>query len=215
MLLKKMTLVQAHIRGKRTNRGGWDSSSPAACIRILRMFCSSLATGIKNPAVALIERVIFAKDRDELVAATKALDRVLLFNHYVVPQWTYGKHRPRPKWDGIAFVFGHRERQSGANGDCIDRAPALAAPAAILSRAILTKADVGDLAAEFTGGGASRRWSLAEKERLLRRCWMLEPGAIPLHTYQMIKILRAALEPFLETSRERFVHHQFSNLPAK
>jgi microcin C transport system substrate-binding protein len=50
--------------------------------------------GIKNPAVdALIERVIFAKDRSELVAATKALDRVLLWNHYVVPQWTYGKQR--------------------------------------------------------------------------------------------------------------------------
>ena len=52
--------------------------------------------GIKNPAVdALIERVIFAKDRAELVAATKALDRVLLWNHYVVPQWTYGKVRTR------------------------------------------------------------------------------------------------------------------------
>jgi hypothetical protein len=48
--------------------------------------------GIKNPAVdALIDRVIFAKSREELVAATKALDRVLLWNHYVVPQWTYGK----------------------------------------------------------------------------------------------------------------------------
>ena len=46
--------------------------------------------GIKNPAIdALIERVIFAKDRDDLVAATKALDRVLLWNFYVVPQWTY------------------------------------------------------------------------------------------------------------------------------
>ena len=55
--------------------------------------------GIKNPAVdALIERVIFAKNRDELVAATKALDRVLLWNHYVVPQWTYGKVRTA-RWD--------------------------------------------------------------------------------------------------------------------
>ena len=45
--------------------------------------------GIKDPAVdALIEQVIFAKDRDDLVAATKALDRVLLWNHYVVPGWT-------------------------------------------------------------------------------------------------------------------------------
>ena len=42
---------------------------------------------------ALIERIIFAKDRAELVAATKALDRVLLWNHYVVPQFTYSKTR--------------------------------------------------------------------------------------------------------------------------
>jgi len=55
--------------------------------------------GIKNPAVdGMIERVIFAKDRAELVAATKALDRVLLWNHYVVPQWTYGKQRTA-RWD--------------------------------------------------------------------------------------------------------------------
>ncbi|SDP79160.1 microcin C transport system substrate-binding protein [Phyllobacterium sp. YR620] len=44
--------------------------------------------GIKNPAVdKLIDRIIFAKDRDELVAATHALDRVLLWNYYAVPQW--------------------------------------------------------------------------------------------------------------------------------
>ena len=55
--------------------------------------------GIKNPAIdALIERVIFAKNRTELVAATKALDRALLWNHYVVPQWTYGKVRSA-RWD--------------------------------------------------------------------------------------------------------------------
>jgi microcin C transport system substrate-binding protein len=55
--------------------------------------------GIKNPAVdKLIERVIYAQDRDELVAATKALDRVLLWNFYVVPQWTYGKVRTA-RWD--------------------------------------------------------------------------------------------------------------------
>lgn len=50
--------------------------------------------GIKNPAVdKLIDRVIFAKDRQELVAATRALDRVLLWNHYVVPQWHYSADR--------------------------------------------------------------------------------------------------------------------------
>lgn len=55
--------------------------------------------GIKNPAIdALIERVIYAKDRAELVAATRALDRVLLWNFYVVPQWTYGKVRTA-RWD--------------------------------------------------------------------------------------------------------------------
>lgn len=44
--------------------------------------------GIKNPAVdKLIDRIIFAKSREELVAAARALDRVLLWNHYVVPQW--------------------------------------------------------------------------------------------------------------------------------
>jgi microcin C transport system substrate-binding protein len=61
--------------------------------------------GIKNPAVdALIERIIFAKDRAELVAACKALDRVLLWNHYVVPQFTYGKDR-LAYWDR----FSHPE----------------------------------------------------------------------------------------------------------
>ena len=58
--------------------------------------------GIKNAAVdQLIERVIFTKDRDDLVAATKALDRVLLWNFYVVPQWTYGKQRTA-RWDRFA-----------------------------------------------------------------------------------------------------------------
>jgi microcin C transport system substrate-binding protein len=55
--------------------------------------------GIKNEAIdALIERVIYAKNRADLIAATKALDRVLLWNHYVVPQWTYGKQRIA-RWD--------------------------------------------------------------------------------------------------------------------
>jgi microcin C transport system substrate-binding protein len=55
--------------------------------------------GIKNEAIdKLIERVIFTRDRDDLVAATKALDRVLLWHHYVVPQWTYGKVRTA-RWD--------------------------------------------------------------------------------------------------------------------
>ncbi|KAA3450461.1 hypothetical protein C7I87_12675 [Mesorhizobium sp. SARCC-RB16n] len=44
--------------------------------------------GIKDPVVdALVDRIIFATDRDDLVAATHALDRVLLWNFYVVPQY--------------------------------------------------------------------------------------------------------------------------------
>jgi microcin C transport system substrate-binding protein len=58
--------------------------------------------GIKNPAIdALIERIIFAKDRAELVAATKAMDRVLLWNHYVVPQFTHNMQRTA-RWDRFA-----------------------------------------------------------------------------------------------------------------
>lgn len=44
--------------------------------------------GVKDPVVdGLIERIVEAKDRKGLVAATKALDRVLLWNHYVIPHW--------------------------------------------------------------------------------------------------------------------------------
>jgi microcin C transport system substrate-binding protein len=55
--------------------------------------------GVKDPAIdSLIETVIFARDRDELVAATRALDRALLAGHYVVPQWTSGFTRTA-RWD--------------------------------------------------------------------------------------------------------------------
>jgi microcin C transport system substrate-binding protein len=55
--------------------------------------------GIKNLAVdKLVDRVVFAKSREELVAATKALDRVLLWNNYVVPQWSNDKLRTA-RWD--------------------------------------------------------------------------------------------------------------------
>ena len=71
--------------------------------------------GIKNPAVdALIDRVIFAKSCADLVAATRALDRVLLWNHYVVPLFTddrlraarwdrFGKPDSLPNYGGAAF----------------------------------------------------------------------------------------------------------------
>jgi microcin C transport system substrate-binding protein len=55
--------------------------------------------GIKNPAVdALINRIIYAKDRADLVASCKAMDRVLLWNAYVVPQFAFGFERAA-RWD--------------------------------------------------------------------------------------------------------------------
>jgi microcin C transport system substrate-binding protein len=59
--------------------------------------------GIKNPAVdAMIDQIVFAKNRADLEAAAKALDRILLSNHYVVPQWYYNKVRTA-RWNR----FGH------------------------------------------------------------------------------------------------------------
>jgi microcin C transport system substrate-binding protein len=44
--------------------------------------------GLKNPVVdALVEEIIFADNREELVTAAKALDRVLQWGHYVIPNW--------------------------------------------------------------------------------------------------------------------------------
>jgi microcin C transport system substrate-binding protein len=61
--------------------------------------------GIQNPAVdALVEQVIFAKDRATLTAATRALDRVLLWNFYVVPHYFSGKFN-YARWDR----FSHPE----------------------------------------------------------------------------------------------------------
>ena len=49
--------------------------------------------GIKNPAIDyLIDKVIEAKSRKNLVTAVHALDRVLMWNRYMVPQWYKGVH---------------------------------------------------------------------------------------------------------------------------
>jgi microcin C transport system substrate-binding protein len=44
--------------------------------------------GIKNPAIdRLVDALIGAPDRKSLIVATRALDRALLWSHYVVPNW--------------------------------------------------------------------------------------------------------------------------------
>ncbi|PIE25389.1 MAG: hypothetical protein CSA60_00695 [Neptuniibacter caesariensis] len=50
--------------------------------------------GIRNPAVDyLVEQLIQAPDREQLVLRSRALDRVLQWNHYVIPQYHINKYR--------------------------------------------------------------------------------------------------------------------------
>ncbi|MBE8219839.1 MAG: ABC transporter substrate-binding protein [Alphaproteobacteria bacterium] len=57
--------------------------------------------GIADTAIdALVEALIFAHDRESLIAATRALDRVLLANHYAVPQW-HAPHERLAFWQHI------------------------------------------------------------------------------------------------------------------
>ncbi|WP_373237496.1 extracellular solute-binding protein, partial [Cohaesibacter celericrescens] len=59
--------------------------------------------GVKNPAIdTLIDKIVFAENRESLVAATRAMDRVLLANHYMIPTWHLDASRIA-RWDR----FGH------------------------------------------------------------------------------------------------------------
>ena len=67
--------------------------------------------GVSSPAVDfLIDKVIAAKNRESLISATRALDRVLLWGYYVVPHWhiqnfriaywdKFGQPKINPKYD--------------------------------------------------------------------------------------------------------------------
>lgn len=69
--------------------------------------------GIKDPVVdALVDRLIQASSRAELVAVTKALDRVLLWSHYVVPHW-YSDNFRVVHWD----KFGKPEMSAPYTAD--------------------------------------------------------------------------------------------------
>jgi microcin C transport system substrate-binding protein len=87
--------------------------------------------GVSNPVIDdLIDKIIEAPDREHLVAATRALDRVLLWNYYVVPQWhvatyriaywdRFGQPKTRPKF-GIPiltwWVDAEKERRLAEQG---------------------------------------------------------------------------------------------------
>jgi microcin C transport system substrate-binding protein len=50
--------------------------------------------GVRHPVVdALLDKLLAAQTREEQVAATRALDRVLLWQHYAIPNWYINHHR--------------------------------------------------------------------------------------------------------------------------
>jgi microcin C transport system substrate-binding protein len=76
--------------------------------------------GIKDPVIdALLDRMVQSKSRQELVVATRAMDRVLRAGHYWVPHWFKASHhiaywdkfgRPdvKPKYDrGVTDTWWH------------------------------------------------------------------------------------------------------------
>jgi microcin C transport system substrate-binding protein len=81
--------------------------------------------GIKDPVVdALVDTLIAAADRDSLIAAARALDRVLLWGHYVIPHWHIRYFRVA-YWNKFARPAVTPKYSLGFDGWWID--PALAA----------------------------------------------------------------------------------------
>jgi microcin C transport system substrate-binding protein len=67
---------------------------------------SQNVAGICDPVIdELVELLITAPDREELIHRTRALDRVLLHNHFVIPQW-----HNRRFWIAFWDRFGRPER---------------------------------------------------------------------------------------------------------
>ena len=55
---------------------------------------SSNHAGVNSPAVdALVTALTRAKSQAEMLPACRALDRVIMHSHYLIPQWTLGSHR--------------------------------------------------------------------------------------------------------------------------
>ncbi len=96
LLQKRMDVFDFDIISNRT------VGSEAPGTELLERFGSKAADtegsgnviGIKNPAVdALLDKAVSAQTRPQLVAALRALDRVLRHGHYVVPHWYGAVHR--------------------------------------------------------------------------------------------------------------------------
>jgi microcin C transport system substrate-binding protein len=70
-------------------------------------------SGIQNPAIdALIEKIVLAKSRKELVTTARAIDRVLRAGHYWVPQWFKAAHHV-VYWDKFSYPAGKPKYDCG------------------------------------------------------------------------------------------------------
>ncbi len=50
--------------------------------------------GIVHPVIdQLLEQMVKTRDRDKLIAYARAIDRILLYEHYMIPQWFIAYHR--------------------------------------------------------------------------------------------------------------------------
>jgi microcin C transport system substrate-binding protein len=71
--------------------------------------------GIKDPVIdELVDLIINATDRDDLVMHCRALDRVLLHHHFVVPSWHLAADR-MIYWDKFGVSPPHRRGTSWLN----------------------------------------------------------------------------------------------------
>ena len=81
--------------------------------------------GVKNPTVdKIIEDLVSSENRKELINHTRVLDRILLFNYYLIPQFHIGHYRVAywnkfsrpsvsPKYDlGFDFWWYDKEKSS-------------------------------------------------------------------------------------------------------
>jgi microcin C transport system substrate-binding protein len=60
--------------------------------------------GVKSAAVdALVADVVSARTKAELLPACRALDRVIMHSHYLIPQWTLMSHRIAYNQQRLAF----------------------------------------------------------------------------------------------------------------
>ncbi len=82
--------------------------------------------GLKSPVIDhIVEQLIRAQTKEQLITATRALDRVLLWNYYVIPNWysasfrvLYWSYIKRPALNppyGLALETWWYEAASGSN----------------------------------------------------------------------------------------------------